>query len=128
MSYGRMKQKEEGLQQLVHQILRRAKQIDGEEDQRFGADRSGEELPEELAPAESRLKNMREAKAFLERKARQKAASVKRDPDQAVPPDRTQSNFTDPDSGVQKTPDGFAFLSGHYCSEGGRPPAGPKAC
>jgi hypothetical protein len=49
MSYGRMKEKETALKEEVRDLLRRAAAIDEEEDQRYGVDKTGEELPEELA-------------------------------------------------------------------------------
>ena len=107
MSYGRMKQKESETLRQVKEILRRAEQIDEEEDRRYGRDKRGEELPEELATREGRLKKLREAKAALEAEARRKAEAEGKDPKQAKPPDKAQRNFTDPESKIQKTSDGF---------------------
>jgi transposase len=107
MSYKRMKEKESELKRQVREILKRAEQIDQEEDRLYGSDRRGDELPQELARRESRLKKIREAKAALEAKAREKAASEGKGPDDAKPPDKAQRNFTDPDSCIQKTSDGF---------------------
>ena len=39
----------------VDALLSEAEQVDAEEDQRFGADRRGDELPEELRRREQRL-------------------------------------------------------------------------
>ena len=107
MSYGRMKEKETAIQQEVRAILERAEQIDREEDQRYGPDRRGDELPAELATREGRLRKIREAKAALEAEARRKAAAEGKDPKGTKPPDRAQRNFTDPDSKIQKGSDGF---------------------
>ena len=49
MSYRRMKEKEEQLAAEVAELLRRAQLPDEEEDRRYGRDRRGDELPEELA-------------------------------------------------------------------------------
>ena len=49
MSYGRMKEKEEQLAAEVAELLRRAGEVDDEEDHRYGRDKRGDELPEELA-------------------------------------------------------------------------------
>ena len=49
MSYGRMKEKEAQLAAEVEELLRRAHEVDDEEDQRYGQSKRGDELPEELA-------------------------------------------------------------------------------
>lgn len=107
MSYGRMKEKETAIRREVRAMLERAEQIDREEDRRYGPDRRGDELPAELATREGRLKKIREAKAALEAEARRKAAAEGKDPRDAKPPDKAQRNFTDPESKIQKTSDGF---------------------
>ena len=107
MSYGRMKQKESETRRLVKEWLRRAEQADAEEDRLYGRDRRGDELPPELATRESRLKKIREAKAALEAEARRKAEAEGKEPKQAKPPDKAQYNFTDSESRIQKTSDGF---------------------
>jgi transposase len=107
MSYGKMKQREKDLSDRVRQILEHAEAVDREEDARYGKDRRGDELPEELARAETRLKKIREAKAALEARAKEKARAEGKDPDDATPPDKAQRNFTDEESSIQKTPDGY---------------------
>ena len=49
MSYRRMKEKETQLAAEVAELLRRAQEVDEEEDRRYGKDQRGNELPEELA-------------------------------------------------------------------------------
>jgi transposase len=107
MSYGRMGEKEAALQAEIAELLRRAEQADRDEDARYGADRRGDELPAELARRESRLQKIREAKAALEAEAREQAAQAGKDPDHAKPAPKAQRNFTDPESKIQKTSDGF---------------------
>jgi transposase len=107
MSYGRMGEKEAALHAEIVELLRRAAQADRDEDARYGADRRGDELPAELARRESRLKKIREAKAALEAEAREQAAEAGKDPAQATPAPKAQRNFTDPESKIQKTSDGF---------------------
>jgi len=107
MSYGRMKEKESALRREIKEILRRADEIDREEDRRYGPDRRGDELPEEFARRDSRLKKIQEAKAALEAEAREKAVKEGKDPDEAKPTNKSQRNFTDPESRIQKTNDGF---------------------
>jgi transposase len=69
MSYGRMSEAEQKLQAEVEELLRRAEEADAAEDAKFGAGQRGDELPEELARRESRLKKIRAAKAALETEA-----------------------------------------------------------
>ena len=107
MSYGRMREKETALKQEIRDLLRRAEAIDKEEDERYGVDKTGEELPEELARRESRLKKIKEAKAALEEEARAQARAEGKDGQGAKPEQKAQRNFTDPESKIQKTPDGF---------------------
>ena len=107
MSYGRMKQKETETRRIVRALLARADAADREEDARYGPDKSGYELPAELATHEGRLKKIREAKEALEAEARKKAEDEGRGGVGPKPPDRAQRNFTDPESKIQKTKDGF---------------------
>jgi transposase len=107
MSYGRMVKKEAALEREIREILDRAEAIDRAEDKEYGPDNSGYELPEELAHRESRLRKIREAKAALEQEARAKALAAGKDPDKAHPAEKAQRNFTDPESKIQKTRDGY---------------------
>ena len=107
MSYGRIKQKESELKIQAREMLKRAEQVDKEEDRLYGPDTRGDELPGEFARTETRLKKIREAKAALEAEARTKAIEKGKDPDDTPPPDKAQRNFTDPDSKIQKTKDGY---------------------
>src|SRR5229473_5509909 len=107
MSYGRMQEKEAALRQEVVELLRRAEQADRDEDAQHGVTRRGDELPAELARRESRLEKIREAKAALEEEARERTQAEGKPPDAARPAERAQRNFTDPESRIQKTNDGF---------------------
>ena len=69
MSYRRMKEKEAQLPAEVAELLRRAQETDEEKDRRYGKDRRGDELPQELAFREGRLEKIREAMAALEAEA-----------------------------------------------------------
>ena len=69
MSYGRMKEKEAQLAAEVAELLRRAEEVDEEEDRRYGRDKREDELPEELSFREGRLRKIREARAALEAEA-----------------------------------------------------------
>ena len=72
MSYARMKEKKEQLAAEVAELLRRAQEVNDEEDRRYGQDKRGEEL----AFRESRLRKIREAKEALEAEAREAAEQV----------------------------------------------------
>lgn len=133
MSYARMSEKEKILAQEVSDLLAQAEAIDKAEDAKFGKNRRGDELPEELRRRETRLVKIREAKAALEDDAREraKAAAEAKGRDrgedegtvaervaeagaQAVPKPKAQRNFTDPESRIMKTSDG----SFHQCFNG----------
>ena len=110
MSYGRMKQEERALKEEVRKLLAQAKAADEEEDRRYGKDKSGDELPDELSRRETRLLRIREAKRALEQKTREEARKDGKDEEEtakAKPEDKAQYNFTDPESRIMKGADGF---------------------
>ena len=98
MSYGRMQEKESRLAAEVEELLRRAGEVDEEEDRRYGQDKRGDELPEELAFREGRLRKIREAKAALEAEAKAEAEQAESEGRKhpGVPDDKAQRNFTGP--------------------------------
>jgi transposase len=128
MSYERMNETEVRLRQEVEELLRSAAATDEAEDAQYGKGKRGDELPEELARRESRLKKIRAAKLELEREAKEKAERQRAeaeariaerreqeartgkkagghdpkvpDPEQAEPEAKAQRNFTDPDSRI----------------------------
>jgi transposase len=104
MSYGRMAEREAALRAEVQRILAQAEAVDAAEDRLYG-DARGDELPPELRRRETRLERIREAKAALEREARERSG----DPD-AVPEPKAQRNFTDPESKIMHSkPDGWIY-------------------
>ena len=107
MSYGRMEESEKRLREEVRKLLQQAEAADEEEDQRYGRDRRGDELPEELQRRETRIARIQEAKKALEERAREKAANDSKDRKEAKPEPKAQYNFTDPESRIMKGPDGF---------------------
>ena len=107
MSYDRMREKEKQLKAEVKQLLAQAEAADAAEDQQYGKDRRGDELPAELQRRETRIKKIQEAKRAVEQRARDKAAAEGADPKQARPKDKDQYNFTDPQSRIMKGADGF---------------------
>jgi hypothetical protein len=107
MSYGRMLRKEQALEGEIERWFDEAERQDAEEDEEFGPDDDGYSLPEELSEPARRLEVIQAAKARLEEEARRKAEDVGEDPDEAVVSERAQTNFTDPESHIMHTPDGF---------------------
>ena len=109
MSYGRAKEKQQQLRQEVRELLAQAAAADEEEDRRHG-NRRGDELPEELRRRDTRLAKIKQAKQAIEQRAREKvAAEGKRaaEVQQAKPGEKDQYNFTDPESRIMKSEDGF---------------------
>ncbi len=117
MSYGRMKEKEARLEAEVEQLLKEAQEVDEGEDRLYGKERRGDELPQELAFRESRLKKIREAMAALEAEAQEQGqeAQAQGKKHSGVPSDKAQRNFTDPDSRIMPAAGGKEFLQGYNC-------------
>lgn len=135
MSYERMARAEAqleaeiaALRANVAALLGEAEAVDAEEDERYGPDRRGDELPAELQRREQRLARIRDAKQALEAEAAEREAARRaalaaqgktpraprdgRDP--FAPKPSAQRNFTDPESKIMKTSDG-AY---HQCYNG----------
>ena len=117
MSYRKMKEKEAQLSAEVAELLRRAQETDEEEDKRYGKDRRGDELPEELAFREGRLEKIREAMAALEAEAAAQAKQAEAEGREhpGVPEDKAQRNFTDPQSRIMPASGGKDFLQAYNC-------------
>jgi len=132
MSYDRMVKEEGRLQAEVDILLQQATEADGRDDARYGTDRTGDELPVELAFREGRLRKIREAKAALEQEAREAAAAKqaanearnaegprpgpKPQTPSAVPAPKAQRNFTDPESRIMPASgDKGSFVHGYNC-------------
>ena len=102
-----MEETEKLLRKEVQKLMKQAEAADEEEDKRYGRDRRGDELPEEMQRRETRIARIREAKKALEERAREKAKSEGNDSKEAKPEPKAQYNFTDPESGIMKGSDGF---------------------
>lgn len=118
MSYGRMKKAEAELQTIVSGWLRQAQAADAREDEEHGADQSGEELPDWVRDKQGRLEKIREARARLEAEAQAQASQKgeekksgspgrPRKNEPGTPKDSAQTNFTDPESRIMKSHNGF---------------------
>ena len=109
MSYGRAKEKQRQLRKEVKELLAQAAAADEEEDRRHG-NRRGDELPEELRRRATRLAKIKQAKKAMEQRAREKAAAEGKSAEeakQAKPGEKDQYNFSDPESRIMKSGDGF---------------------
>ena len=128
MSYERMKRREAELRAEVDRWLEAAEAADVQEDQLHGATRRGDEMPDWVADKQKRLAKIREAREALEAEAaaaarakaqvervaeeKHKAENRKRSGRRPrlpsnEPAPKAQRNFTDPDSRVLLTKDGF---------------------
>jgi len=130
MSYGRMKEESARLEREIGDLLSKADLVDAEEDAVFGADKRGDELPEELRFRESRLARIKQAMAELEAEAKEAAKEEASDSDSpdgdlkppergrrkktppGVPDDKAQKNFTDGESRIMKSAD-KSFIQGY---------------
>lgn len=133
MSYGRMPEREAALRGAIQRLLAEAEALDQAEAARYGPGRRGDELPaalQEPATRQARLRaakarveaerkrelaaakqaqvdKIETAKAALEAEARAQAAAAGKAPATAQPVPEAQRNFTDPESRIMKTADGF---------------------
>ena len=117
MSYKRMREKEAQLSAEVEELLRRADEVDEEEDRRYGSDKRGDELPGELAFREGRLEKIRKAMAELEAEAEAAAEQAEAEGKNhtGVPEDKAQRNFTDGESRIMPAPGGRDFVQAYNC-------------
>ena len=128
MSYERMEKRASELEAEVAKWLSSAEAADAGEDKLYGRDKTGEEMPDWVADKKRRAETIRAAKAALEAEAKaaaeakvkeEAAAEEKRQAEgrkkpgpKAVPPSgepdpKAQKNFTDPESRIMKSKDGF---------------------
>src|ERR1700736_939934 len=128
MSYDRMKKREAELQAEVARMLAAAEAADSEEDETFGQNKRGDEMPDWAGDKQKRLAKIQQAMAALEADARLAAAEERRieaekehkrqaegrkkpgkpaAPPSDQPDPKSQRNFTDPESRIMKSKDGF---------------------
>jgi transposase len=128
MSYERMEQRAAELEAQVAKWLSAAEAADAEEDKLHGHDKTGEEMPAWVADKQQRAERIRKAKAELEAEAKaaveaklkaeaevakkreadgRKKPGPKGTPPSAEPDAKAQKNFTDRDSRIMKSKDGF---------------------
>jgi transposase len=128
MSYERMENRAAELEAEVAKWLAAAEAADAEEDNLYGRDKTGEEMPAWVADKKLRAERIRRAKVELEAEAKaaaeaklkaeaeaaeKRAAEGRRKPGPpSAPPSsepdaKAQKNFTDPQSRIMKSKDGF---------------------
>lgn len=128
MSYERMEKRAAELEAEVAKWLSSAEAADAGEDKLYGRDKTGEEMPDWVADKKRRAETIRAAKAALEAEAKaaaeakvkeEAAAEEKRQaegrkkpgpkaaPSSGEPDPKAQKNFTDPESRIMKSKDGF---------------------
>src|SRR3954463_11784565 len=128
MSYERMKKREAELKAEVARMLAAAAAADCQEDETFGKDKRGDEMPDWAGDKQKRLAKIQQAMGGLEADARlveeeerrieaekeqQRQAEGRKKPGKpAAPPSdqpdpKSQRNFTDPESRIMKSKDGF---------------------
>jgi transposase len=107
MSYDRLPLKARQLREEVAELLAQAEATDAREDAEDGPAQRGEDLPAELLRRESRLRRIREATRALEARAKDAAAAAGQASETVKPDAKAQYNFTDPDSRIMPSPDGF---------------------
>jgi transposase len=136
MSYGRMDKKAEELEAEVRRLLEQAQKVDDAEDAKYGKDRRGDELPEDLRFKQSRLKKIKEAMRYLEAEAKTKSEMKRQEiklKEQALkkdgkkrkgqkpkepsdkPDPKAQRNFTDPESRIMKDGATKSFEQSYNC-------------
>ncbi len=92
VSFARLSEQERQLRATVEGLLGQAEQTDHEEDERYGKGCRGDELPPELADAQSRLKKIREAKRALQQEAAEQLEQARRDHAYARRPGRPRKD------------------------------------
>ncbi len=122
---------EEWLKEEVRNLLAEAERVDAEEDERYGKERRGDELPQGLRTREERRRRLEAALERIEEKKRQAAVEQERkieerrkeeektgrkargrkpkDPETAAmeAAKKTKANVTDPESRIMKTRRGW---------------------
>lgn len=128
MSYERMEKRAAELESEVAEWFASAGAADAEEDKLHGRDKTGEEMPEWVVDKRRRAERIRQAKAELEAEAKaageaklkaaaeaekkretegRKKSGRKAAPPSTEPDAKAQKNFTDPESRIMKSKDGF---------------------
>lgn len=116
------------LKKEAERIIEEAEKVDQQEDEEYGEENRGDELPEELTDHDQRLERIQECKERIEREAEEEAEQKrekiqerkrkeketgkkirgrKPDPPDPEPDDKARANPTDPDSRIMKDRRGY---------------------
>ena len=93
-----MKQEEARLKQEIDTLMEQAEILDREEDEAFGEDTNGYNLPEELKRREGRLEKIRSTREELEREKREEHYLEEEQP--PIIEDKEQRSFADHDARI----------------------------
>jgi len=107
MSYERLLAKRKSLEEEIAGWFERAEQEDAAEDEEHGPDDDGYSLPEGWEETLKRLAKVKAGQARLEEEAQEKVVRAGKDPSDARVHAKAQTNFTDPESRIMHTPEGF---------------------
>lgn len=129
MSYERMKKDDKRLREKVSELLAKAELVDEEEDALYGEGNGSDDLPEDLRHAKDRRARIRQLMKELEEETKQQQEAEKAGKDNNDPPPpptgdslpshkipttadgkptpEAQRNFTDPESRIMKSGDGY---------------------
>jgi hypothetical protein len=112
-----MSQRLDELRSEVEELLKRAEVSDEAEDKKYGKGRRGDEIPKELRFKQSRIHKIEEAKAALEKQAREEeekpgkldddgnptgGGAGRSETQPRTPKPKQQRNFTDPESRIMR--------------------------
>lgn len=107
MSYERLLAKREAYEAEIEGWFKRAEHEDAEEDEEHGSDDDGFSLPEGWFETLRRLAKIEDGQARLEEEAKAKVVRAGKPPEAAKVHPKAQVNFTDPESRIMHTPNGF---------------------
>jgi len=107
MSYERLLSKRQSYEEEVAGWFRRAEREDAEDDAAYGPGDDGFSLPAGWEETLRRLGKVEDAQARLEAEAKEKLRQAGKDASAAKVHPKAQANFTDPESRIMHTPDGF---------------------
>lgn len=123
-SYKRLKEEEQALEADIASWFEQAEAIDAAEDELYGEDKTGHELPAWVADKEERRKRIAAAKKSLEakdkaeREARKKAEKAgtkprSREKKREAPKETRKENLSDSDSSLMKGSGSDGFIQGY---------------
>jgi hypothetical protein len=135
-NYKAIKKEHDELKKAVDELIKKGREKDREEDRKYGKEKRGDELPENLAEKEKRLEELRQIKNQMEKEARaiakehnqkikereeeekrtgKKKRGRKPKKKEETPDEKVRHNFTDPDSRMMKDNGTNSFIQGYNC-------------